>query len=291
MALKENMSYFVHLDWITFSGKYPDAVKADPPRNQFDARAAAVGIISNVLKIRGTAFNNPSAGRFYDWSWTDDYYGVRVHISSRSEQGWMVELPGRFFRENEIDHQQLINDALTWGAKITRLDVAVDLFNTPLLPQDIYLDMLTANLGEFKRKVNLIHGKNGDTLSLGSRQSQFFMRVYDKAGEQQIDGLWLRSELEIKDDAAAALPRDIQTIYRRAAAKMLDMLGCVENDLTETLTLVSGGLLPLGGKVREDTTDTERWFLHSVVPALKKLKQREPSTFDRVRAAVLKELL
>ncbi len=49
--------------------------------------------------------------------------------------------------------------------------------------------------------------RQGDTLTIGSRQSQTFLRIYDKALEQkrkgqEVDGPWVRWELELKEERA-----------------------------------------------------------------------------------------
>ena len=45
----------------------------------------------------------------------------------------------------------------------------------------------------------------GHTLSVGSRSSKIYLRIYDKAMEQRVAGPWYRIELEIKDERAEIL--------------------------------------------------------------------------------------
>jgi hypothetical protein len=100
-------------------------------------------------------------------------------------------------------------NALATAENCSRLDCAVDVTSDPPMPTlagDIYRDMGHRPLRNGRPSTSrLILGSDGgSTVYIGSRQSEFFGRVYDKGVEQQTHsrGQWWRWELEVKGDSA-----------------------------------------------------------------------------------------
>lgn len=107
------------------------------------------------------------------------------------------------------------------GFKFRRLDLALDVF-------EIEIDLEELQRLPFKGSVNKLprlikNGPNceeGATLYIGSDKSDKFIRIYDKAGQLELEGvLWTRFELETRDKVA------IQVGARIAA---LDDLGVAQ---------------------------------------------------------------
>lgn len=280
-----NYTFSVKTDWITVSGKYPPSVQKNPPTESQTAYVNAVSILINVFNIRDFKIAPAGNGRFYRWIFNDNERGIRVHISDRSNQGWLVEFTGRAFNLVDRLDEYIIESVRNNDIRITRYDVAVDVFHSDITVAEIHADVRPTVDRPTKYRVDLIQSKTGESMAVGSRDSQFYLRIYDKAAEQLADFNWLRVELEIKHDAAHALAGDVATLHRRAAAKMLEMLENHFSDVTNAVSAVAGGLKPLGGHVRSDVTDTERWFLTTVLPAFKKLALNDTAAYRRVLAA------
>ena len=100
------------------------------------------------------------------------------------------------------------------GIRVNRLDVALDCFQRrqlTVLKAHRYVKRGDVNLRW--RHYNLMRSTKGDTLYLGSRQSDSFCRIYDKraqemarqGGPDMLPNHWTRLELELKDNTATAV--------------------------------------------------------------------------------------
>ncbi len=107
---------------------------------------------------------------------------------------------------------KLLHDHLDAGARITRLDVAVDVYDDNLTPKLLYKqrrEMVTK-----AKKYKLMTGTDGDTMYIGSRTSEKYMRIYDKNAEQGIKNAAIartRIEIETKGYTAHALAHYLVT--------------------------------------------------------------------------------
>jgi DNA relaxase NicK len=125
----------------------------------------------------------------------------------RPDMGVHLSFSGRSLRaiaEGGHTALSMLEWALREGGKITRLDLAVDLLDIPVdIPMLADCERVKDAPGS-ARKWSLVRGGDGGcTAYIGSRQSDKFMRIYDKAAEtKQHDRAWTRFELEIKGDAA-----------------------------------------------------------------------------------------
>jgi len=107
----------------------------------------------------------------------------------------------------------LLSWAAKQGAHIKRVDYAIDLVNDDYItPIALFAAVETGEIG-FKGKSYQWLEKSpknapstrqgGSTLYLGSRSSDRFLRVYDKAAQKKLMGVsWTRLELELKDRRA-----------------------------------------------------------------------------------------
>lgn len=134
---------------------------------------------------------------------------------------------GHFFEHNpSLDITSFCQLMLTLdGCKINRLDIAYDDYQELL---NIYIMHIMARGGEnvvtrWRKATMVMSGKigeddqDGETLYLGNRQSDSFLRVYDKRAQELARGAniealptnWVRCELELKGKVADAVGRDL----------------------------------------------------------------------------------
>lgn len=111
-------------------------------------------------------------------------------------------------------------------SRITRIDLAFDLLDTGFNIQQRYNELKSGNVKCSTSRANLVVGLDGgQTLYVGSRQSDKFLRIYDKAAEMSIPGDWVRVELEVKGDTARALGTQLvnasELTMARVAKQML----------------------------------------------------------------------
>lgn len=175
------------------------------------------GSISDTDARNATSFGFPARA----WTEGTPHFGYSILLAhpfghtimshpGRPDMGVHVSFTGRALRalsDGGITALSMLDWTLREGAKITRIDLAIDVFDEVI---DIVALAGKARIKEAPgsaRKWKFMKGDDGGcTAYIGSRKSDKFLRIYDKAIESgQKDRAWTRFELEIKGDAAKAV--------------------------------------------------------------------------------------
>lgn len=177
----------------------------------------------------------------------------------------------------------VLHEILSYAPKITRLDLAKDALDEGISLPEIWRDIDGKRGVGRTQKFSQVQGSDGGhTIYAGSRQSERFARIYDKAKEQGDNiGDYKRCELELKGDVA------------RAVAKMLDesekwgeiFNGLLTNMLNcpcQSFQAFLGAGNSIGLPKIEKQTDREAWISGQVIPAVSKHIREFPSS-DAVR--------
>lgn len=147
--------------------------------------------------------------------WNDERPEMRVFTQ------YSGKTLARYIDAGRYPHEILQLHAIKDDSRLTRIDLAFDLHNTAFNICERYRELKAGNVRCATSKANLIVGvEGGTTLYIGSRQSDKFLRIYDKAAEQQVPGDWMRVELEIKGDTAHEIGRLYSTADGNTLAKM-----------------------------------------------------------------------
>lgn len=91
------------------------------------------------------------------------------------------------------------------GWKVTRVDVAIDCFNPLLRPRHIYAAIDRKDTKSIFRSWREIAEKDldvGHTVYGGGVESEKRIRIYDKAAESKMEGIWTRYEMVFSGDRA-----------------------------------------------------------------------------------------
>lgn len=127
----------------------------------------------------------------------------------RPDMGFHLAAGGRALNEMQkhaaIDPHSLIYWASQNDASISRLDLAFDVLGTPVDIDGLALaQQVKGSEGSAEKRSIVTTLPRGKTLYVGSRQSDKFLRIYDKSAEQgwEQDVLWTRVELELKKQTA-----------------------------------------------------------------------------------------
>lgn len=98
----------------------------------------------------------------------------------------------------------------------TRIDLAIDDVGINYYKVSEVVEKLESGclVSKFKKSQNVVSdsvsvGRIGHTLYLGSRESDVFLRVYEKGLEQNVSFDWVRWELEIKHEKADVVARQL----------------------------------------------------------------------------------
>lgn len=205
---------------------------------------------------------NDYGGMGYDRS-ANILEGGRVYWhSSNNEMGMHVRLNAQSLSLVGMTPLGLINRVLGWGAKFTRIDIAFDDFDGLLDIDEMYRKTLAGELVTRWTKVTRVNGSNmttgqktGDTVSIGSRASEAYLRIYDKLLEREAKGVnipdidsWVRVELELKSDKA-------QVVAEMLGGTALNG-GPTAGELCASLLY---GLLDFKYPDKENDTNKSRW--------------------------------
>lgn len=202
MKLSNNVS----LDWLSFTLPYS-------VENMNRARSLGSGF----------ELTEQDFGRFMYNASTRMLDGAHIYYNlSRRDMGIHVAINAASLAVLDYRPLQLINLIEDWGGKVKRLDLAFDDYGGLLDVDEMYRKISAGELSTRFRSVTRIMGstvgkqeKGGDTVNLGRRGSESFVRIYDKYAEQLSKGkklpagaeTWVRVELELKGDKAAAVAK------------------------------------------------------------------------------------
>lgn len=218
---------------------------------------------------------------------------INGHISllcdGTEDMGIHVILTGQGCREYESngDLLELMDRIMLFNGLCTRIDLAVDDRTGEIIRFEEMIK--SANQGhvisKWKTATEIIKrelkdGKIiGHTLSIGSRSSKMYLRIYDKAMEQRIPGPWYRMELEIKDNRAQVL-QDI-LLFETGVGRVFGGI------LNQYIRFVKPS--PDKNKSR---WETEKWWLNLVnsVDKLSLTKKPRERSIEEVREWVKKQI-
>jgi len=213
----------------------------------------------------------------------------------REEMGYHVVIAGSAIRNvlehHELDQRALIQTVIDAGGSITRLDLAKDLQGVSISLDAIYQALERGEYRGTSRKFSQIHSLNGgNTIYVGSRQSEKFIRIYDKAAEMgDRSVLWFRFELETKGMVARALAslltgdNEWSSGFDRIARHMVDMAPA-----RDYAQFFQQGPVPTGIPKLEKKSDREAWIEAQVMPAVVKHFVEHP---DSKAVALLRAML
>lgn len=188
----------------------------------------------------------------------------------------------RSIRSIDSDEQgNLVSSITNWDGKISRIDIAIDLFKQAKV-SDLITDY-ESGLTKTKSKTahvssDLVTG--GKTFYLGSRTSDLFFRGYDKAVQtgSKLHPLWVRMELEIKGKTAKRVQAGIVGQGLPKVAKHLF------SKYQFAVEWYQGMLsaMPDGGQIASPVISNakQKWLTDQVLPALTKLQKSEKDVFD-----------
>ena len=208
-------------------------------------------------------------------------FGIMVMSNhARPEMGVHVSFSGRALRSLAEQGQASI-DLLKWainqGGRISRIDLAIDVFDVEINPIELAKCARVKDVPGTARKWSYVKGHDGGTTAyLGSRKSERFLRIYDKAAEQgRSDILWTRFELELKSDSARAAGAHFALLGENERGGYIK--GLIKNlfnpDDEVFQTAMEGNAEPL--KTAKDTDDkTLDWVMGTVASSVAKLMAR-----------------
>jgi len=197
--------------------------------------------------------------------WSTNHQGMGYHaVFSGTALRNLFELSG-------VKPLTLLHAAIDAGMRVSRLDLAKDCTGETFDGEAIYKSLEQGLGGGASRTVSrIVSNNNGETIYLGSRQSERFIRIYNKAAQTGNDTeLWWRLEIETKGDVARLVASSLLetgSIGRVLDGTFLKMVGTPNKcGLTG---FVSTGEVPFGLPKITKQTDREKWISEQVIGAV-----------------------
>lgn len=160
----------------------------------------------------------------------------------------------------------------------TRLDLTIDARDHGLSIDSLYMRADSGHMKCKAQNVSRVQSKTGSTCYVGSRTSERFMRIYDKAGEQGITGEdWKRIELEASGQKASWIGSFIANTGASAIASLIkDFIDFEDYAPWQGIFATVTAQKTISDK---RVSDTEKWLLETIAPTLAKQIVLDP-TFD-----------
>lgn len=185
---------------------------------------------------------------------------------------------------NELNREGVdSNWVLAWhtarGHRCTRLDLAIDVRGSDCLMQNCIDAAFAGKTSGTARSVNIIQNTRdgGATIYVGSRSSQKFVRIYNKAAQMGQTGDWVRIEIETKGDTARGIAKALQSanfgdIGDIARSLITDMVNFKFKLWKE---IMACGHIDLA-LAKERPRGTEKWLLEQVTKAIARYEIEHP---------------
>lgn len=174
---------------------------------------------------------------------------------------------------------EILRYAILLGAKTTRIDLAKDAKDEQVELVELASLASTGDFTGTAQKSSVVQSSDGGTtVYVGSRQSERFVRIYDKGIESGEGGDWVRLEMETKGETAhmvaMALATDSATINDTLCGAVRKMCAFNVPGWARLLNSDAEWSLP---KI-EKRSDTALWIQNQVTPAIVNYIEKEGRT-------------
>lgn len=222
-----------------------DDVQAIPPRNGY------------------TIAQKDGRGVQFLWNSNDNRMGYHVIFAGSALRN--------LFEQTSIQPIALLRACVDAGLRISRLDLAKDLTGQEIDGQAVYQSLKSGIGGGTARNISRIeNAQGGQTIYVGSRQSERFVRLYDKAQETgDTSKQWWRLEVETKGETARIIASALvagtrpDTVFDGVFYKMVGERGHEQLDYFRSKTEISWSIPKV-----EKQTDREKWIAEQVISAV-----------------------
>lgn len=192
---------------------------------------------------------------------------IELYNPSRPEMGVHHIWNGSALRDSGVDRLQVLKHYTNNSARVTRLDLAVDIFNGGFTPRQVTRKIRRHEVKTKAKKFRVATDAEapGYTQYVGHETSEVRLRIYDKAAEQGFEGRWVRIEAQLRSKRghSAAMACLAGTNYRSIVRGIFDIPDWppwVAAFTTDPITIKA---------IRKDS-NTRQWLLKQAAPALAK---------------------
>lgn len=268
------MTTTITIDWLSFTLKEPNHAEAYFARN----------VCTDKL-VTTTPRNGYTHG-------LTSPEGFSIYTNpERSDMGTHYDYPGstlRALNDAGVTPFDILREAITHHAKVTRLDLAKDFTEYPVDFEGVYKLIKAGQKTGSARDIRRIEsGTDGVTVYVGSWKSEKFVRLYNKQAEASLVNAYARMELVMRGDNAKTIARILvadnanpSSIFNGIVTKMCNI------DHPDWKAFTTGDS-PIGLPKIEKQTDRETWVKKQVTGAVLDLLAEHPESeavYDLYRA-------
>lgn len=227
----------------------------------------------------------PDIGRFGYRAATKYPSGMVVmYDGATATMGWHYIYSGSAIKMLDETFQDGGQHVLNWhvaqGHKCTRIDLAIDVKGDQWLLPTLKAMAEKHDWTGTAHSATTIQSSDGKgiTVYIGSRTSERFVRIYDKAAQLGQTGHWTRIECEVKGDSARAISRAIVGSNNGGidlVAQSVISRVC-EFDCKAWRAVFNGEKMEIGTPKIEEK-QTENWILGQVASAIAKFEREYPN--------------
>jgi hypothetical protein len=241
-------------------------------------KASAPRIASKAFPL-GTNWKEAKARNGYNVALECvDVKGVTVSWhSARADMGCSVDIPGSGLKL--LDLNSVLESATRPGCRVSRIDLAAD------IPAAASFIALYEEFGRGEanckaRGRRLITSDTGQTVYIGSRSSEKYLRIYDKGAQMETNTEWTRVELECKADFATGIAKYLRT-------EGLACIPAVIRDFCDFpynewwMKWMTSPAPFEGVPQAEKQTNTFKWLMETVAPAFVKFDKENPDFWNQ----------
>lgn len=220
-------------------------------------------------------------------------YGA-VAAASGDRQGVLIQWSGQAL--TLVDAVLIAETALSNDWRITRLDVNADFIGFDTTVEDYKQEYEAAQCLTVARKWDENKSSpNGHTFYIGSRKSEYFMRIYNKTASEarftdivDLPELWVRCELRLGDERARSAFQIVKFYGLSTAVPML-LRGYADfPNIEEYVNMAEYPISTIGKGAKQ--TNTVKWILDSVLPALIREVRLDPDLWREIKERVETEI-
>jgi DNA relaxase NicK len=191
----------------------------------------------------------------------------RFWNTMRDDQGKYVVLGGSSLDTLEEYRSELYSFTAGLDNKITRVDYCLDIMGGSFNPAAVVSHLRNRNVITHAKAIQRIQDdwKGGFSQYVGTKSSETYTRIYDKASEQGITGKWSRIETVYQGDRAEA---SLQAYLLHKSTRPLILAHVDFPKWKAWRRIMSGDKAKLIVSPKE--TKTRQWLMEQVCPAIAK---------------------
>lgn len=193
---------------------------------------------------------------------------IELKNPSRPDMGVHIQWSGDALRQTPLPASDLCKYLYSSDFIFTRIDFAIDAYNFDLRPQDATIHIENRAVSTRAKKFPTICDvrAGGYTQYIGTKASEVYCRIYDKAAELGVQQDYTRVEYVVRGQRAQ---KAAATVIRNADFRPL-VLGFVRfQEWKEWKEIMGADVVTI--PTEQKPSATEQWLLRQCAPALARL--------------------